>query len=233
MIPFSDRLQELMASQQPPITQAMLATRTGLDASLVSRLARGVRLPTPEALGYIAKVFDIGIDDLVRDTTAASKLAKAIDPIRDKEYEAVVAKLVEFEADAREAKARVQGLIESSAEERRQRRVAVEAKRVAEDAAARAEVDLRTVKVALAEREHELAMTKERLAKVVAMFDSLRRKVKTLEAELGLTNKSAKAAALFGAISAATGVATLSLLFGSDEPDDGDDDDDDDEDFDS
>lgn len=222
---FSERLQGLMAEHQPPLTQAMLATRTGLDASLVSRLARGERLPTPEALGYIAKVLNIGVDELVRGTDAASKLAKTVDPIRDKEYGAVVAKLVEFEADAREAKARVQHLLESSAEDRRQRRIAMDGKRVADDAAELALSELRSVKLALAERERELAVTQQRLAKVVAMFDSLRSKVNALEAELGATNKSAKVAALFGAIGAATGVATLSLLFGTDDELDDDDED--------
>jgi hypothetical protein len=101
----------------------------------------------------------------------------------------------------------------------------MDGKRVAEDAAERAQSELRSVQAALAEREHELVVTKQRLAKVVAMFDSLRSKVNALEAELGATNKSAKVAALFGAIGAATGVATLSLLFGSDEELDDDDED--------
>lgn len=233
--PFCDRLRELMAASAPPLTQAALATRTGLDASLISRLARGERSPTPEALQCIATVLGMGVDQLVRDTDAASRLATAVDPIRDKEYAALVEKLVEFEGDAREAKARLDKMCEAEKADRKSRLAAIEGRRTAEASLARAQAELQRLEALLAKRERELALTKERLAKAVAMFDSLRTKVRALEAELGAMGKSARAAALFGAIGAATGVATLSLLFGSDEEldddeedadeDDGDDDD--------
>lgn len=52
------------------LTQDQVAERLGIGVEAVSRIERGVALPTVVRLGELAEIFECGITDLVTETSA-------------------------------------------------------------------------------------------------------------------------------------------------------------------
>lgn len=213
-IKFCDRLKERMALAK--LTQAELAKRSGVAPSLLSRIASGSRAPSADVLKWLAPVFGVSVAELVQGTDAEDRLAQIIERAPSTDYEAAIAKLIEFERRATEAEVRVEQCRATLGEERQSGRDA-RAKADAADSARRvAEADLRALRAEHAVRLRELKHAQARLAAVAREYEQLRATVNALRDELASVNKSAKAATLFSSINAAVGVATLATLFGGD-----------------
>lgn len=100
MIAFAERLRQVIERLDPPLTQAELADKAGVDRSLISRLLQGERPPTNDALRRLAPALGINVEDLVRGTDAVSRLqdAGAVSlTVRHSEYVEALRKNAELE----------------------------------------------------------------------------------------------------------------------------------------
>lgn len=209
-VPFGERLVELLEAQGEHASQAWLATRTGLDRSLISRVIRGERPPTAETLQCLAPALGVDVAALVAGTDAESRLDETADHVRRADYEAAVGKLIEYEGLVRELENRLRASGEGVATER-------ESRTHAEREATSAKQELEHIMVKLGElrarneaQAREVVRYQAALARAVAQFDALK-------ARIDDTKNSSKAASVLAGIAAVTGVATIAHFLGEDE----------------
>lgn len=217
-VPFRDRLDELLRKQGPDATQAWLAERSGIDRSLISRLLKGDRLPTPDVLQCLAPALGIDVATLVGGTNAEDRLRDVTDHVRKGDYMEAVSTVIAYESRNRDLKTQVDALKEERDREVARRRQAVQAARDAEaqrDASERNRTELAERNGRLSE---ELDRYRRALANAVAEIGALRAQFHELEQELGDTARSTKVAAIMAGVAAVTGVATVAHLLGDDKP---------------
>jgi transcriptional regulator with XRE-family HTH domain len=224
LIPFSQRLQDLLNEARPPRTQAWLAEKAGVERSTVSRLLKGERHPTFDTLKYLAPVLGISVDELVRGTDAQEKIEDASQFIHRAAYDAAVSKLAEYEGRLNDAQSKLRDaeLAVSHAEALRKKendafvgmRGQAERLSIALDGAEQQ-------KAQLEERNHQLKDELERyrgaLYKAVGQISVLQAKLTQMAEELKATNESSRTAALFAGIAALTGVVTAASFLGGEE----------------
>ena len=218
VLPFHIRLQDLLERQGPDATQSWLADRTGLDRSLISRVIRGDRPPTPETIQCLAPALGVGVLELVAGTDAEARLEAGSDTVRRSHYEAAVAKVIEYEGVIRDLEDQVRGLGDALAKEESARKAAT-----VTAAAAEKQADADAARLAELQTRHEaqgreLVHHQQALARAVAAFTGLQKQVVDLQAELAETKKSSKAAALLAGVGAVTSAASLAYFLGTDPP---------------
>jgi transcriptional regulator with XRE-family HTH domain len=214
-IPFQIRLLELLEGLGPHATQSWLADRSGIDRSLISRLARGEREPTIETLQCLAPVLGVEVDALVAGTDAQARLENGGDSVRRSHLEGAVSKMMAYESTIADLEARCRTLGETVAQEQASRKSAEQAARSATAAAEHAATNLRELHARFDAQGKELARSRDMLAQAVADLSALKKQGMELERELQQTQKSSKATALLAALSAATGMATLTHFIGT------------------
>lgn len=214
---FHERLRTLLEERGPEATQAWLSERSGVDRSLISRLLSGDRAPTPATLTSIAPALEVTVEALVAGTDAEDRLEDASPTVRRSDYEAVVAKLIEYETENGDLRRRIASTKEAHVQ-------CDKAARKAEQRLAEVLRDLKFAQRAESElvarlhhKEAELERYQTALAKAVAEFDGVRAQVAGLQRELGDAKASSKVAAVLAGIAAGAGVATLSRFLDRDE----------------
>lgn len=201
--PFGARLHELLERQGR--TQAWLADTSNLDRSLVSRLIKGDRLPTSEALRSLAPVLEVDVTDLVLGTDAEDRLAEATNYVRRSDHEEALATIIDFEHRNRELSARVRSLTDTLNDEQLARDRAE--KLAAESGALRAQIDV--LKADVETKAMEVSRYQAALARAIAEFGTLRQQLGEVQAELGHSKASTHLTTVLAGIAAATGVASL------------------------
>ncbi len=217
LIPFGVRLHELLQRAGPHATQAWLATRSGLDRSLVSRVMRGQRPPTGEALACLAPALGVEVIDLVRGTTAEERFREGVDHVRRADFEEAVARMVEFEGKNRDLEARVRSLTETLSRERASRTTAEEKAHDSMLELERASAGLRDLEERHATQAAELTRYQHALVRAVSDFSALKKQVCDLQAELGDAKQSSKTASILAGVAAVASVATIAHFLGDDE----------------
>ncbi|WP_437909436.1 helix-turn-helix transcriptional regulator [Sorangium sp. So ce327] len=219
VLPFGKRLRQLLEARGPDASQAWLATRSGLDRSLISRVIRGNREPTLEALQCLAPALGVDLAELVRGTTAEERLREGEGLVRRADYEEAVKSLIEYEQKNRDLDARVRSLNETLEREQHARRVAEESGKNAAVIAERASGRLKELETLHAAQTAELLRYQRALARAVADFSELKKRVGDLQNELGEAKKSSRTASILAGVAAVTGVATIAHFLGDDELD--------------
>ncbi len=210
LIPFGQRLSELLETQGEHASQAWLATRTGLDRSLISRVIRGERPPTAETLQCLATALGVDVAALVAGTDAETRLEEAADHVRRADYEAAVGKLIEYEGRVREVENRLRATEEALVSERETRKQAERAAAAAQQELEQAVAHVTALRAQSEAQARELVRYQHALARAVAQFDALK-------ARIDETKNSSKAASVLAGIAAVTGVATIAHFLGDDE----------------
>lgn len=214
---FHERLRELLDKRGPDATQAWLSERSGVDRSLISRLLSGDRAPTTATLASIAPALEVTIEALIAGTDAEGRLEDASSTVRRSDYQAVVAKLIEFEAENGDLRRRLGSTKDANLRCEETLRKAEQRAAEASGEASRAHSAKRDLEEQLAHTHAELKRYQQALAKAVAEFDGLRAQVAALQKELGDAKASSKVAAVLAGIGAVAGVATLSRFMERDE----------------
>jgi transcriptional regulator with XRE-family HTH domain len=218
-IPFGTRLLSLLEQREPPLTQAWLADKAGLDRSLISRIVRGERSPTSEALQCLAPALGVEPAELVRGTDAEARLQEANHAIQQADYALAIQKIVEYESQKRELENQLNGLKETLAQEEKRRKsaeiVACEAHLERE----RAQRDLQSAHDSLHRQEQDLRRYQSGLSRAIAEVTSLRTQIRELGEELASTKKSSRAATILAGVAAVTGVATVAHFLSNNDDD--------------
>lgn len=219
LIPFGHHLQELLDKHDPPLSQAVLATKTGLDRSLISRIIRGDRKPTNDALQYIGGFLRIPVDELVRGTDAEGRVESASPMVPRELLEAALRERNEWESRATEFKNLAEATEERlKAEVRRRETAEISAGEIHYQRELK-ERDLSAAKRTIQELDSQLKKHKMGLELAVAELATVRAQLRELAEELSSTKKSSRTAAILSAISAVTGAATVAyFLSRSDSP---------------
>lgn len=213
-VQFGDRLRELLAKDGGVRTQAWLATRSGIDRSLLSRLISNERPPTSETLFALAAALEIGLADLVAGTDAEGRLDSGKDYVRRSDYQEAIGKVIEYEVRIRDVEALSRSLEERFAKEQALRKT-IEASVTKVEG----ERDLALTKLAASESACEAAKTevaryRSALQRALTQFSALKVQVDELQKELGATKKSSKAGAMLSGVAAIASVATLAYFLG-------------------
>ena len=157
----------------------------------------------------------VKVDALVAGTDAEARLQNGGDSVRRSHLEAAVAKMMAYEGTIADLEARIRSLSEALEGERAARKASEQAASNATAAADRATISLRECHARFQVQGKELQRSREMLAQAVADLSVVKKQGIELARELGETNKSSKATALLAAISAATGLATLTHFVGT------------------
>jgi chromosome segregation ATPase len=160
---------------------------------------------------------EVSVEALIEGTDAEGRLEDATSTVRRSDYEAVVAKLIEFEAENGDLRRRLESTKEASVRCEEALRKAERRATEASGEASRARGAKRELEEQLAYKDAELKRYHQALAKAVAEFDGLRAQVAALQKELGDAKASSKVAAVLAGIGAVAGVATLSRFMERDE----------------
>ena len=94
---FGVRLERLLRDHQR--SQAWLVQHSKLTSSVVSRLVRGDRLPTPEHVAAIAPLFAMSASQMMVGTDAESRIAEASQFVTRAHFESVHRQLVDAESE--------------------------------------------------------------------------------------------------------------------------------------
>lgn len=218
-IPFGLHLQGLLAKHDPPLSQAVLATKTGLDRSLISRIIRGARKPTNDALQYLSGYLRIPVDELVRGTDAEGRVESASPMIPRELLEEALRERNDSEGRATEFKNLAEANQERLDGEIRRREIAEMAARDALYRLESKERDLTAAKGTMQDLDSQLKKYRIGLELAVAELATVRAQLRELADELSSTKKTSRTAAILSAISAVTGAATVAyFLSRSDSP---------------
>jgi transcriptional regulator with XRE-family HTH domain len=216
IVPFHLRLQELLERQGADATQSWLAERTGVDRSLISRVMRGERLPTPETIQSLAPALGVDAKDLVAGTNAEVRLQEGGDSVRRSDYEGAISKIIEYEGTIRDLEMRVGTLSDTLVKEEKARKSADSTAAESRAEAERATSNLRELQARHEAQRLELGRFQQALARAVSEFSALKKQVTDLQKELAATKQSSKTAALLAGVGAVTSIATLAHFLGND-----------------
>lgn len=217
LIPFGQRLHALLEQHEPPLSQAWLADRSGLDRSLISRIIRCERNPTSEALQSLAPALQMDIADLVRGTNAESRLHETSNLVQRQAYESAIRTLTEYEARLRDLDAQMRASREALVQEERRRKQAERETSEAHLQIQWAQRDLTDAKTHIQQQAQDLRQYQQALFKAVAEIGVLQTQFRELNEELASTKKSSRAGAILAGVAAITGVVTVAHFLGEDD----------------
>lgn len=226
VVPFAERFREQLAKLTPPLTQAEFADRAGVDRSLISRLLHGDRPPSDEVLRRLAPALDMDVEDLVRGTSAESRLREGSEEaltVRHSVYMDVLRKKAELEGRERE-------LQETLEREISRRTVAESAASQAHQERERMRRDLDGALGTIKTQEQNLRDLRGSEARYRRMFsdalsqlqglnvqvNELRTLLNSTNDELAAARKSGRLGVILSGIAAVTGVATFAHFLGKD-----------------
>jgi len=215
-VPFSTRLRELREGLGPHATQAWLSEKSGVDRSLISRLERGERLPTFEALRWLAPVLGVEVDALVAGTDAEGRLQDPGDSVPLADFQGAVATIANLQSKASDLEAINRSANETIAQERAARRAAEKALSDLRAAADRDAAKHRELQARFDAQGEELRRHRDMLTQAMADLSSLKKQGAELARELAETQKSAKATSLLATIGAAGSLMTLAHFLNND-----------------
>jgi transcriptional regulator with XRE-family HTH domain len=206
-VPFKDRLAELLAARRPENGQAWLVKVSGLEASTISRLLKGDRLPARQTLEVLAPALGVSMEELVVGTTAAERLLDGPEFVSISQFREVVEKMLAFERRTTDAEALSRKHREAYEE------IAPRA-RAAQEAEARAE-QLEKERVRL---EGQVLRYRDALDKAVADICGLNAQLAELKQAAKATEKTSALAAVLAGIAAFGGIVTAAHYLDKDEP---------------
>ncbi|MBI5511423.1 MAG: helix-turn-helix domain-containing protein [Deltaproteobacteria bacterium] len=198
-----ERVDQLLSEKVPPWTRAHLARESGVPESTISRVSNGVRAPTIEVIEAIAKALGMSAAQLVAGTDSEDRLAEAERLVRRADYEAMRAKMIEFERRANDLDSIAAQTREALEQERaRSRQLREDAARLTlERDDARREADAHEAEA------HRLRFGLER---AVVEITELRRQLKEVSDAVESTRRTGRIAAVLAGIAAIPVIATVS-----------------------
>jgi transcriptional regulator with XRE-family HTH domain len=217
VVPFGQRLQELLDARGPEASQAWLAKRSGVDRSLISRVVKGKREATIETLECLAPALDLKLPDLVCGTDAEPRLREGDGLVRRADYDEAVSRFIEYERKNRDLDARVRAMSETLDREQAARRAAEQGKRDAMERVDRANERLADIQSRYTTQTKELLRYQEALGRAVSQFSLLKKRIEDLQKELGDAKQSSRMASVLAGVAAVTGVATIAHFLGEDD----------------
>lgn len=222
-VPFAQRLSALLAAERPAGGQAWLAKATGVEASTVSRLLKGGRVPTLETLELIATVFDMSVEDLVAGTDAAIRLRPGPDFVSRHHFQDAVQKMLEFERRANDAEALARQHEQARIDEHSRRRRAEDELAGAERANRLLRDELEEARAQIQRLQLSVRQRTRALERAVKEMNELRERVGELAKLVEAGKQTGRAAAVLAGIAAFTGVVTLASYLGNRDKDEADD----------
>jgi transcriptional regulator with XRE-family HTH domain len=205
-VPFGERLAQLLSARKPESGQAWLAKVSGLEASTISRLLRGDRLPARQTLEVLAPALGVSIEELIVGTTAAERMSDGPEFVGIDQFRELVEKMLASERRADDAEAQA----------KRYREVYEESAplaRAAKEAEARAQL-LEKERMRL---ESEVRRYRDALDKAVADLCGLNAQLTELKRAANATEKTSALAAVLAGIAAAGGILTAASYLDKDD----------------
>ncbi len=216
LVPFGERLKSLLT--QKGITQAHLAARSGLERSTISRLIRGQRSLSSDAVHWLCPVLEIDIDDLVRGTDAEPKIRELSKVVRREVYDSVVKQLADYEGKYNDLQRKLEFADESLRKERERARESTQDASAAHIDLAWAKQDLEIVKEQNKKLIDDVKTYRAGLQRAVDELGTLRQQLSILAIELKDSKQTSKATSILSGIAAFTGVVTVAHFLKTDEP---------------
>lgn len=218
-IPFKDRLRQLLDEKHPRSGgQAWLAKASGAERSTISRILAG-RLPSQETLELIAPALGLTVEELVRGTTAESKVRSGPDFVSQEHYSEAIAKMLEFERRATDAEALLRERARTVHDETERRRRAEEENAQNERTSRDLRDQLSRAHSEISHLQHRVRRRTEALEKAVRELNELRTRVAELKEVADDSRKAGRVTAILAAVAAFTGVVSMATYLNEDDDD--------------
>jgi transcriptional regulator with XRE-family HTH domain len=199
-IAIGERIELLLAEQGK--TASWLAEQAGTDRSTVHRIIAGKRKnPTPQTLSELAPALGMSLEQLVSGTDAAARVKEAANLVSRALYEEAVARMIEFQQQAREWEDRARRA-EDECERERERRIEAQ---VVRDLAVREKKDALQ---AAENRQRDAEKYKQAFQRAAADVALLRTQVAELGDAIDDSRKTGRIAAALAGTAAAASVLT-------------------------